>query len=55
MLVHFRVVRPECLPPACADAADARALGAREHVDILVGGASSLHRLMIIARDELRD
>ena len=55
MLVHFGIVRPECLPAACADAADARALGAREHVDVLVGGASSLHRLMIIAHDELRD
>ena len=55
MLVHLGVVRPDCLPAACADAADARALGAREHVDVLVGGASPLPHLLIIARDELRD
>ena len=55
VLVHLGIVRPECLPAACGDAADARALGAREHVHVLVGGASSLHRLMIIAHDGLRD
>ena len=55
VLIHLGIVRPECLPATRVDAADARALRAREHVHVLVGGASSLHRLMIIAHDGLRD
>jgi hypothetical protein len=54
VLVAFGIVRPERLPAAGADAAHARALGAREHVDVPIGGAS-VHRLMIIAHRDSRD